>query len=82
MMKKSYSKPDISFEGFSLSTSIAAGCEEKPVNLTDQCGVDWGKSIIFTSTMTGCISKVAEGMPEYNGLCYHNPSSEYNVFHS
>ena len=81
-MKKHYSKPDISYEGFSLSTNIAAGCEEVPVNSTDNCGVKWGKSVIFTSTMTGCPSKVADGSPEHDGLCYHNPSADYNVFTS
>jgi hypothetical protein len=39
MSKKQYSAPDIFFEDFSLSTSIAAGCEEKPFGYTDMCGV-------------------------------------------
>lgn len=82
-MKKSYSKPDITFESFSLSTNIAAGCEEKPVFNTDPChGVSWGKQIIFTSESLGCTSVVPEGMDEYNRLCYHNPSADYNVFNS
>lgn len=88
-MKKTYSKPDIFFEDFSLSTNIAAGCEEKPFNLTDDCGVKWGKKIIFTENMTGCTSKVVQGSvtdnmvdKENNGLCYHNPSDNYNVFMS
>lgn len=81
-MKKAYSQPDITFEGFALSTSISAGCEERPNNSTDACGVKWGKRIIFTETMTGCYSKVIDGDSSYDGLCYHNPSANYNVFNS
>jgi hypothetical protein len=87
-MKKAYSKPDIVFEDFSLSTNIAAGCEEKPFGHSDQCGVKWGKKIIFTLTMTNCGTKIVEGQEsgadadEYNKLCYHNPYESYNVFYS
>lgn len=88
-MKRSYSKPDIYYEEFSLSTNIAAGCEEKPSNSTDYCGVKFGKSFIFTSAIYGCTSIIPDGSMignlvdgENNGLCYHNPSADYNVFHS
>lgn len=90
-MKKIYSKPDIFFEDFSLSTNIAAGCEEKPFNLTDECGVKWGKKIIFTESMLNCGTKIVEGQEKgtdsddpdyYNKLCYHNPYESYNVFYS
>lgn len=86
-MKKSYSKPDIYYEGFSLSTNIAAGCEEKPTNSTQTCGVKNGHSFIFTSATYGCTSVIGDGSltgnlvdSENNGLCYHNPSADYNVF--
>ena len=81
-MKKEYCKPDVFFEDFTLNTNIAAACEERPFNHTDHCGVLWGHSIIFTSSMTGCSSEVIDGTPQYNGLCYHNPSESYNVFMS
>ena len=91
-MKKTYSKPDIFFEDFSLSTSIAAGCEVYPTNSTDACGVKWKKgAYLFTSALYGCnrIITDAEKDPEKNlvdskgnGLCYHNPSADYNVFNS
>lgn len=83
-MKKAYSKPDIFFEDFSLSTNIAAGCEEKPFGNTGDCGVKWSKGVfIFTESISGCNHKVTDGADrEYNSLCYHNPESSYNVFYS
>ena len=47
-MKKAYSKPDIVFEDFSLSTNIAAGCEENPSLYTETvntCGVKWAAGV-------------------------------------
>ena len=85
MMKKTYSKPDICFEDFSLSTNIAAGCEKRPFNHTEVCGVKWGKANILFSESLGisnCNVNVIEGDPKYNGLCYHNPTADQNVFFS
>jgi hypothetical protein len=89
-MKKTYGKPDIVFEDFSLNTNIAAGCEKTPGNQTADCGVKWGKIFIFTTNASGCYSKVVEGSTgsdnmkdkQNNGLCYHNPSEVFNVFFS
>ena len=88
-MKKTYSKPDIFFEDFSLSTSIAAGCEKIPVTLKDACGIQWGNSFIFVENIGGCKKKIVEGKAEgnivdeeNNALCYHNPSENFNVFYS
>ena len=89
-MKKAYSKPEIFFEDFSLSTSITAGCEKRPANATDDgCGVRWGNIFIFTANVSGCTNKIVEGSTEgnwvdehNNGLCYHNPSDVFNVFSS
>ena len=82
-MKKAYSKPEIGFESFALSESIAAGCEERPINFQETCGVKYGKQIIFTEEIKDCSRKVMDGQQgEFNGLCYHNPSAAYNVFMS
>lgn len=82
-MKKTYSKPDIIFEDFSLSTNIAAGCEEKPFGNTNDCGVKWSQGVfIFSGSINGCNTHVIEGDGEYNSLCYHNPENNYNVFNS
>lgn len=70
-MKKVYSKPEIVFESFILSQSIAAGCE-----YTDPNHVDLymnGKGFAFT-TEANCAYKVtnqAGGDGEFNGICYH-----------
>lgn len=90
MNKKKYSEPDIYFENFALSTSIAAGCEKQPSNANDgNCGVRWGNIYVFTTNVTGCTSPITEGSTqgnwvdkENNGLCYHNPSDNFNVFNS
>lgn len=83
MMKKTYSRPDICFEDFSLSTNIAAGCEEKPFNHTEWCGVKWGKKdILFGDGFLNCTKNIMEGDSEFNGLCYHNPNVDQNVFFS
>ncbi len=67
-MKKTYSKPDIFFEDFSLSTSIAAGCEEEPSAYSDKisgpCGVKWEAGVyLFSQNMNGCTRKVTDGKP-------------------
>ena len=79
-MKKTYSKPDIVFEDFSLSTNIAAGCDYVPTNQSEGCGVQWGHNWIFTSELS-CSTPITEGDPDYNGICYHNPTDN-NVFYS
>lgn len=82
-MKKVYSKPDILFESFTLSTNIAAGCERKTnLQTSGSCGVNWGHSVIFTSAQYGCRSVITDGAEEYDGLCYHNPSESNNLFNS
>ena len=80
-MKKTYSKPDIFFEDFSLSTNIAAGCEKKPFNHSEACAVRWGGLMLFTEKIN-CKDKIIDGDPEYNKLCYHVPSQSFNVFYS
>ena len=66
-MKKAYSKPDIVFEDFSRSTSIAAGCEVNPSPFADDkqpCGVQYFPGVyIFSQTMNGCTRKVVDGKP-------------------
>ena len=82
-MKKAYSKPEIMFDDFSLSANIASVCEEKVGSPTEYtCGLKYGMSTIFTQDSTGCKTKVDDGSGKYNGLCYHIPSEDYNVFNS
>lgn len=83
-MKKEYCKPDVFFEDFTMSTNIAAGCEEKPYGYTDVCGVRGtkGQTLFNDSLGDACSKKIIDGSGEANGLCYHNPSDSYNVFYS
>jgi hypothetical protein len=82
-MKKAYSQPDILFESFSLSSSIAATCA---FNITTQyngnCAVMYGDKAVFTGDIGACLVKVADGSPIFNGLCYHVPVSQNSIFNS
>ena len=82
-MKKVYSKPDIYYEDFSLSTNIAAGCEFK-TDLQSQgsCGARWGNGIIFASQENGCNRIIEDNSASHDFLCYHNPNQTFNVFNS
>lgn len=77
-MKKTYSKPDIVFEDFSLSTSIAAGCEFKANHNDGDCGFKFGGYLVFLDG----ICKDNPVLDGWNGICYHNPSDDKNVFTS
>lgn len=80
-MKKAYSKPDIVFEDFSLSTNIAAGCEALANFPQGDCGYVFAPDVvIFMEERHGCTTEVETG--EYNGICYHNPSDDNNLFSS
>lgn len=81
-MKKTYTKPEIMFEDFSLSTSIAAGCEVGAHHTENACAYeneDFGE-FIFTEGLTVCTTTYPDGA--YNGLCYHVPEDTMNIFAS
>lgn len=86
-MKKVYSKPEIMFEDFALTTNVASGCEAK-TNLPSKnlCGIDMSGFYVFFSGMEGCknaqIVKDENGDGEWNGICYHVFSSDQNLFAS
>lgn len=85
-MKKTYAKPQIVFESFIMSTNIAGDCEEKtwlPSN--NSCGMDFSGLVVFMQDMNGCkdiqVDNVG-GDGEFNGICYHVPSGDNNLFNS
>ena len=90
-MKKTYAKPEIMFEDFTLTTSIAAGCEVQDTNKAtiNSCGLDFSGVAVFTDRMSGCLVPGGVAVPdddmdgdaEWNGICYHNPSGT-NIFNS
>lgn len=55
IMKKTYQKPDIMFDNFTLSTSIAASCSRIAGSPSlNSCGFIDGNESLFYSGMTGC----------------------------
>lgn len=79
-MKKIYSKPDVIFESFTMSTSISS-CDVKAGFYSGECGVQMTPTMfIFTIEASGCNMKDKDG--EYNGLCYHVPIDGNQVFGS
>lgn len=81
-MKKHYEAPEILFEDFSLSSSIALNCQEIIGNPTqDACAYITRTGLhIFMSSMDVCTTTEDDG--EYNGFCYHNPESGIALFNS
>lgn len=82
-MKKTYTKPEILFEDFSLSTSITAGCDlDTPMpSYEENCGYPMqGGKIVFVDGIQACTYKPQGGV--YNGFCYHNPTDQTNLFNS
>ena len=86
-MKRAYARPAIIYEDFSLSTSIA-NCEVK-TNLPSyqSCGLTLpGVGSVFVSGNTGCrlrptVLNPANPSDEiYNGVCYHVPYENNNLF--
>ena len=81
-MKKAYSAPDIVFDSFALSTSVAA-CKFETNQSDGVCGYFFApETIIFLQGVSGCTTPITDGSGEYNGLCYHNFSPEGMLFGS
>lgn len=79
-MHSAYEKPDISFESFTLSTDIAAGCEMLSQHNPNACMIyypQWGMTLL-TEALT-CDAYPPGGL-DY--VCYHVPVADNNVFSS
>ena len=87
-MKKQYTAPEIFFEDFTLSQSIAGGCESIVNNASKgNCAVLGSGNIgVFTDGINGCDydPKDLPGGKEdqWNGFCYHVPTDANNLFNS
>lgn len=80
-MKKSYTKPIVGFEDFTLSANIATGCGSKTgLPSKDQCGLNQGDAILFLTSITACNEKIEDDGTV--SFCYHNPSDEQRLFSS
>ena len=80
-MKKAYEKPQIVFDSFELSQSIAAGCEYLSNATRGDCAVKPGPDIPSIFSQSGiCESVPAPGYEDQ--LCYDVPNDWENVFSS
>ena len=83
-MKKVYNKPEIMFEDFTLSTSIAGGCEIRTNTPSEgACGYPYeggNGQTLFTNGVTDCQIKIDDDPT--NGFCYHVPVDSNNIFNS
>lgn len=88
-MKKSYVKPQVLFEDFQLSASIANGCTPDiwlQINSSrGTCGYSYTGMTLFTDGDAVC-KKENGGTPVKDdgtyGVCYHVPEETYRLFTS
>lgn len=77
-MKKEYVKPEIVFESFKMSTSIAGDCS-LDATLADENSCEYKTDMGFKIFVSGCEYESADG--DY-GVCYHQPTFDTKVFAS
>lgn len=83
-MKKTYVKPEVHFESFELSTSIATGCSAgyNHNNTTfgdaNHCYLIYGTDKVFVEKNIGCTLTVFDEKQ----FCYHVPLADTKVFSS
>ena len=85
-MKKTYRKPEIFFENFSLSTSIAGNCDIA-IGLPSQfvCGIPDENGLgmkIFNTNLGGDCSIPGGDDAKHDGFCYHVPTAGMVLFNS
>lgn len=77
---KKYSKPQIVFESFELSTNIAAGCTFQADHYQGSCAYNGGIGGLPIFTFgASCSFSVEDGD---GGVCYYIPNGDNNVFAS
>lgn len=86
-MKKIYSKPEIVFESFTLSTNIAGDCDKKVTTYAkDACGITGSDPELvwfsFSADGSNCNAPGTGSEMTNDGFCYHNPSESNNLFNS
>lgn len=85
-MKKTYVKPEIVFEDFSLCTAIAANCEIIIDNQSSgNCGYQYEGGFgatMFTQAAGSNVCSVPVDDDVKNTFCYHVPIETNNIFNS
>lgn len=78
-MKKVYTKPEIFFDSFELSQSIAAGCELISNHAVNVCKIYDNELGLVYLTQDSC----ADTPPgDDDGLCYDVPVLDWGVYSS
>lgn len=81
-MKKVYTKPQIAFESFQLTSNIAGDCNTKPASADETtCGYRVDDSWIIFQGNPPCNFPVGQST-ENDKICYHVPSGIISVFTS
>lgn len=75
-MKKEYKKPELLFDSFELSTSIATGCDTSL-----KAPIGFGGTTIFAPIIS-CAREPQGNEDQQYGYCYHNPDGASNLFTS
>lgn len=82
-MKKTYTKPEIAFESFGVSsnfaTTVSTTCFCPPSNFSNDCGVIISGRKIFLAEIEGCEYVSQDG--DFD-ICYYVPTGDTNVFNS
>ena len=81
-MKKTYAKPEIAFDDFTLSDTIAASCENyNSAPSRGQCGYKnvAGWNIFYSAGMSGCEDV---GLVEISGISYEFGVAWNGLFNS
>ena len=83
-MKKLYSKPEIAFESFTLSTNVAGDCNKIiDAQSKGSCGIPGSapNMALFVQGVTGCQVWDDDGKDD-DGYCYHVPDGVPVLFNS
>ena len=86
-MKKVYQAPEILFENFALSDSIAGNCESLVGNPSKgSCALlGTGGIALFSDLVKDCVFTPEDyggTSDEWDGFCYHVPTEKNNLFNS
>ena len=80
-MKKTYSKPEINFDSFGISSNFAntpTACAYQPDAMQmNSCGYTIAGRSIFVESNTGCNYVAPDGA---YGVCYYIPTGDSNIF--
>ena len=79
-MKKSYVKPQVYFEDFQLSASIAAGCTFKTNHAKNDCAYNVGGKYLFVDSVQSCTTTTQDGT--WDSICYDIPNDSTRLFTS